>query len=113
MLQLFLLGIVALIAILTGPWHNAISVLLGGSAWIIPNLYFVRKLFKPKTTRDSHALLKDFFLGEGIKLLSSVGLIAIIVCFIPVKTMSFISGYIAAIAASFFMPLLFIKKTQK
>ena len=59
--QLILLSIVAGVAFFIDDWRSLFSVLLGGSAWIIPSLYFVHKLFKPKTIRDSQILLKIFF----------------------------------------------------
>ena len=102
-LQLILLSIVAGVSIFISDWRGFISVLLGGGAWIVPSLYFVRKLFKPNT-RSAQTLLKDFLCGEGIKLLSSAGLIIFIVFFFSIKTGAFLSGYIATIAASFFMP---------
>ena len=102
-LQLILLSIVAGVSIFISDWYSFVSVLLGGSAWIVPNLYFVRKLFKLNTC-DAQILLKDFLCGEGIKLLLSTGLIIFIVFFISIKTGAFLSGYIATVAASFFMP---------
>jgi ATP synthase protein I len=102
--QLILLSVAAGVALFVSDWRGFISVLLGGSAWIIPNLYFVRKLFKPETIRDSQALLKDFLLGEGVKLLLSAVLIVFILFFVSIKTLSFLSGYVAAITASFLMP---------
>ncbi|EKE00558.1 MAG: ATP synthase protein I [uncultured bacterium] len=104
-LQLILLGIVAGVFVFINDWWGLVSVLLGGSSWILPSLYFVRKLFKPTTKRDSQNLLKDFLLGEGVKLLLSAGLITLIILFVPIQTGAFLCGYIAAIAASFFMPL--------
>ena len=103
-LQLVLLGIVAGFFVFMSDWRGFISVLFGGSAWIIPSLYFVRKLFKPKNVRDAQALLKDFLCGEGIKLLLSAGLIILIIYFVSIKKGAFLSGYVTTIAASFFMP---------
>ena len=100
-LQLILLSVVA--GIFISDWRGFASVLLGGSAWIIPSLYFVRRLFKPGVY-DARALLKGFFYGEGIKLLLSAGLVAFIAFFFSIKTGAFLSGYVATITASFFMP---------
>lgn len=102
--QLLLLSVVAGVALFVSGWRGFVSVLLGGSAWIIPSLYFVRKLFKSKTIRDSQTLLKDFLLGEGVKLLLSAVLIVLILVFVSIKTLSFLSGYVAVITASFLMP---------
>ena len=111
-LQLLILSVVAGFSVFKNGWHVFVSVLLGGSAWIIPSLYFVHKLFKSKATRDSLTLLKDFLLGEGVKLLLSVGLITVIIIFVPIETIGFISGYIAAISAAFLMPFVLLKKTK-
>jgi|GEM_PF-1620054 ATP synthase protein I len=102
--QLILLSIAAGVALFISDWRGFISVLLGGGAWIIPSLYFVHKLFKPETVRDLQALSKDFLLGEGVKLLLSAVLIVFILFFVSIKTLSFLSGYVAAITASFLMP---------
>jgi F0F1-type ATP synthase assembly protein I len=102
-LQLIFLSIVAGASVFISDRRGFISVLLGGSAWIVPSLYFVHKLFKPGT-RDAQTLLKDFLCCEGIKLLLSAGLITFIVFFISIKAGAFLSGYIATIAASFFVP---------
>ncbi|MEI8055309.1 MAG: ATP synthase subunit I [bacterium] len=102
-LQLILLSIVAGASVFISDWRGFISVLLGGGAWIIPSLYFVRKLFKSNMC-DAQALLKNFLCGEAIKLLLSAGLIIFIVFFFSIKTGAFLSGYIATIAASFFTP---------
>jgi len=87
-------------------WSGTVSILLGGSAWIIPNLYFIHKMFKPQTKRDAKDLLKDFLVGEGLKLLISIGLIVTIMRFFSVKPVELVSGYIATVIASFFTPLL-------
>ena len=98
-----MLGIVAGIYIFTDTWRGFVSVVLGGSAWIIPSMYFSHKLFNQKTILNLHALLKNFLLGEGVKLLLSAGLIILFIFIFPVQTKSFLVGYIATIAASFFM----------
>lgn len=109
-LQMLMVFVVASISVFISDWRGFVSVLLGGIAWVIPNLYFVHKLFKPKNIRDPQTLFKDFFLGEGIKLLFSAILIIFIIFLVPIKITGFLSGYIAAVAASFLMPFLKSKK---
>jgi ATP synthase protein I len=106
-LQLILLSIVIGIFGFANNWLGAFSSLLGGVAWIIPSLYFVRKLFNSKKNKDSQALAKAFIIGEGVKLLLSIGLAALTIIFLNVSTGAFLSGYTAAIAASFLMPFLY------
>ena len=107
--QLVLLAILALSILFIQGLLGFTSVLLGGCAWIIPNLYFVHKLFKNKTTLDAQTLLKSFFIAEGVKLLSSIGLIIVFVLFFNIETWAFLCGYIAAIAASFLVPFWYRK----
>jgi ATP synthase protein I len=106
--QLILLSVVAGFFIAADDRLGFISVLLGGSAWIIPSLYFVHKLFKARTNWNAQALLKAFLMGEGIKFLLSIGLIISIVLFVTIKTWAFLCGYIAVIAASLLMPFWYI-----
>ena len=111
-IQLILLGITAGVFAFVSGWHSSVSALLGGSAWIIPNLYFIRKLFKPKAKRTPQTMANDFFWGEGIKLLLSAGLIIIILLTFTIKVWGVLSGYVAAIATSFLLPLLYKTKKQ-
>jgi len=89
-LQMVLLSITSAIYI-----RDFTSVLLGGSAWIIPSLCFIWIIARNP---------KKFFFGEAVKLLLSAGLIICIISFIHIKTLSFLSGYIAAVSAAFLMP---------
>jgi F0F1-type ATP synthase assembly protein I len=98
-IQIVLVTIVA--CIFRNSGRELFSVLLGGSAWIIPSIYFVRKLFRKKTSYNIQGLFKKFFLGECIKLLLSAILIILIMLFFTVETKAFLSSYIAAHAASF------------
>ena len=103
-MQFIFTSIAAAIYIFIGNWYDFTSVLFGGSAWIIPSLCFIYKLFKSKDNKNSQVLMRNFIIGEMAKLLLSAVLIIIITIFFHTKTVSFLSGYIAAISASFFMP---------
>lgn len=109
-LQLILLIVVSMLFGIFGTWHNIPSVILGGMAWIIPNVYFVAKVFKNKNNTDTSFIAKNFIIGEGIKLLLSIILIILIILLIPITKAAFLSGYIATIAAIFAMPFLIAKK---
>jgi ATP synthase protein I len=103
--QLILLSIVAVFFIYKNNWHSLTSAVLGGSAWILPSLYFVHRLFNSKKNKNAQDLAKAFVTGEGMKLLLSIGLVALSAAFLNIKTGAFLSGYVAAIMASFLMPL--------
>ncbi len=109
-LQLILLSIVTGIFAWINNWHDAVSVLLGGSAWAVPSLYFVRKFLKTKTIHDPQKMLNNFLLGEGIKLLLSAGLIILILLTVTVNSLGFLSGYITVIATTHLLPFLYKNK---
>lgn len=109
-LQLILLIVVGMLFGVLDTWNNFPSAILGGLAWIIPNIYFVFKVFKNKNNTDASSIAKNFIIGESVKLLLSVILIILIVLLIPITKIAFLSGYIAAIAATFAMPFLIAKK---
>lgn len=109
-LQLILLIAVGILFGVLGTWNNFPSVILGGSAWIIPNIYFVLKVFKNKNNTDASSIAKNFMIGESIKLLLSVILIILIVLLIPITKIAFLGGYIATIVATFATPFLIAKK---
>jgi F0F1-type ATP synthase assembly protein I len=110
LLQLILILLLALGFGFYGGKREFGSVLLGGCVWLLPSIYFVRKLFAAKVQRNPQTLLKDFLVGELFKLLFSAGLIILVLYFIKIEVIAFISGYLAAITASFLLPLLYIKK---
>lgn len=109
-LQLILLIIVSVLFGIFDTWHNFLSVILGGMAWIIPNIYLVIRILKNKNNADMSSVTKDFIISECIKLLLSAILIILIVLLIPITKIAFLSGYIAVIIAAFAVPFLIVKK---
>ena len=96
---------VAGIMLVTKGQSDFVDVLLGGCAWILPSLYFVHKVFNSKVKRNIKDLYKDFFWGEGLKLLLSAGLIILFKLSLQLKLGAFILGYITVVVASFVLPL--------
>lgn len=107
-LQFLLLGVIAVIFIffrgLIGFW----SILMGGVAWIVPNLYFIWRAHK--TLYDSQKMLSYFLLSELIKLTLSFVMIGLILSICAVDRVSFLVGYAAMIVTSF---LIFFKRGVK
>lgn len=104
LLQLFALTIMALIFAFINGWLGFKSVILGGSAWIIPNLYFICKMQQKKIAYKHYELLKVFFLYEAIKLLLSFSIILLILALFTINKLGFLSGYVIIILTSFLMP---------
>ncbi len=105
--QLFLLGAIAVIFIFTKGWLGFKSVFLGGSSWVIPQLYFLWKMQQVKIIFDSKKMLKIFFLSEATKLLLSFGMIATIFLISDVDKIIFLGGYIFMTLVSFLTPVRF------
>ena len=103
--QLVLFGIVASGFVFIKGWFGFASFLLGGSAWFIPSLYFLRKIRQIRVTFDSQKMLKGFFYSEVIKLLLSFSMVTLIFLTCNIDRMSFLSGYIFMVAVSFLTSL--------
>lgn len=108
------ISIVVVLAILWWGFKDikySYSALLGGMACIFPSWYFIHKFFKNRQ-RSPQTILKDFYVGEMLKLFLSVVLLVLIVKYIPVHLLAVITGYIAACLAVWGMPFLLIKQNS-
>ena len=90
--------------------QNAWSALLGGAAYCLPNLMFVRRIFAQATARAAKQFLIAFLIGEVTKLILSAVLFVLIVKFLPVKVLSVLMGYIVAIMAFWVVSFIFMSK---
>lgn len=70
---------VALVAWLLGGPLAALSALLGGSACVVPNALFALRLtMSARRSRGGGAGVGEFFVGEFIKIGSTIALLALI-----------------------------------
>lgn len=108
-LQIIILASITLFFFVKFNLVAALSALMGGSAWIIPNLYFIHRLCKTKNqTKPPQQIIKDFYFGEFLKLLISAILVAIFAKFALIKLAPFLIGYIATVLSSWLTPLFFL-----
>lgn len=91
-----LLAILA--AILRGK-NSGFSVLAGGSAYVLPNLLFVWRVFRYAGASQMAQFMSAFFIGEMLKLVLSAILFLMIVKYLPVSLLSLLVGFIGAIIA--------------
>jgi ATP synthase protein I len=73
---------------------TAYSVALGGGVFIIPNTLFARYVFRYSATESADLAMRWFFLGEAIKLITTVILFAM--CFMlvtPLNVIALIANY--------------------
>ena len=81
---------------LVGGGKEALSTLLGGVACVLPSLYFARKFFATTSAREAKKIIFAFYVGEIIKLGFSAVVVVLIIIFIPVAIVPFITGFVGA-----------------
>ncbi len=110
-LQFFVIIILSFYWWLFHGMSYGFATILGGLACIIPNLYFVNKVFS-NSERTFRKITFDFYFGEFIKLFSSAVLLVLILKFAPVKLIPTIAGYIGAYMSVWLVPLLILIKDK-
>lgn len=98
-LQLAGVIVLACLALILRDTRSSLSVLLGGLAYVIPNLIFVWRVFRFTGAKQMTLFIAAFFLGEAIKLVLSAILFLMIVKYLPVSLLSVLIGYIGAIVS--------------
>ena len=67
-----LLTVVAMIVLnFTVNSETASSVALGGLAYIVPNMYFAKYVFRHSAAKSVHLAMRWFYVGEGIKIITT------------------------------------------
>lgn len=99
LLQLLGVVMLSLVTLLIKGAHASFSVLMGGLAYGLPNLYFVFRVFRYAGAHQMTAFITAFFLGEAIKLILSAVLFLVIVKYLPVSLLSTLVGFVGAIVA--------------
>ncbi len=109
MLQLSLVLVLTGIALLYGGGTAGLSVMLGGLSYLLPSLLFAMRLNRltrlAHTSGTSYPL--EFFFGEAIKILSTIGLLVLSRYLLPDLMWGwFLGGLAMALQAGFFAFLL-------
>lgn len=98
--------IIAVLWLYNGLISSA-SAILGGLAAVLPSLFFAYYFFAVKYARQAGRIIKAFYWGELIKLLSSAFLIVMIPKLWPqVELLPLFVGFAAACTAIGWTPLL-------
>ncbi len=91
----------------------AVSALLGGSAAVFPNLYFVYRFFATTHARQATRIIRTFYWGEFTKLLLTGILIILITRLWPnVLGLPLFSGLVGAYMAVWFAPLIILNNSK-
>jgi ATP synthase protein I len=105
MLQLSLVLVMVGIALFVGGWMAGLSALLGGLSYAVPSLLFAIRLGRLARPGAQAAVSYplEFFLGEAIKVVSTIGLLLLCHYLVPGLSWGwFLGGLGAALQAGFF-----------
>lgn len=84
--------------------RGAVSVLLGGMAYAVPNLFFVTRLSASAARKRANAA--TFFVGELVKILATIVLLVTAQRLYPVQWLALLVGLFVALKANLFAFLL-------
>lgn len=104
--QLAVSALIALIALVVNGAMASLSALLGGLICVVPNVYFVRQLFKYKGARAAKQIVNGFYKGEALKLLLTIALFVLVFKLIRINPLFFFMAFIAAQMVFWFVPLI-------
>nr|WP_302473904.1 ATP synthase subunit I [Legionella sp. PL877] len=95
---------------LVSSGKQAMSAMLGGLVAIIPAALFARKLFRYQGARAARQIVKGFYLGEALKILSSIILFILVFLLFSLDPIAFFFTYILVLMTHWFAPLFFANK---
>ena len=85
-IEAIIISFLALIFALGARIEIAISIVLGGMVFIIPNAYFAKNVFRHSAADSPHLAVRWFYVGEIIKLLATVLIFTF--CFLFIKKLN-------------------------
>ncbi|WED42958.1 ATP synthase subunit I [Legionella cardiaca] len=92
---------------------EAISALLGGLVAIIPSALFAKKLFRHQGARAARQIVKSFYLGEALKIVSTIALFTFVFMSFKIAPLAFFLTYIVVLMSHWFAPLFFANKQNR
>ena len=102
--QLAIVAALAGFTLLSGL-PNAIAILVGGLAAIVPNALFAFCLFRRPYASQAIRFVCLFFFGEFLKLFISALLVVAAACYLPTQLLAVLSGFVAAYFSCWLLPL--------
>lgn len=94
------LQVMMVVFITLGWWMkgaiDALSVLLGGMASLLPSLFFAHRLFSTTSPRAVKQIMVNFYLGEVVKWGLTAVLVIVTIVYIPIFIIPFIMGFVGA-----------------
>ncbi|MBA2657282.1 MAG: ATP synthase subunit I [Tatlockia sp.] len=93
--------------------REGISALLGGLVAVLPSMLFANKLFRYHGARAAQQIVKSFYVGEALKILSTAILFSLVFIFYKVAPLAFFFTYIVVLMNFWFAPLIFANKQNR
>lgn len=87
--------------------------MLGGLVAILPSALFAKKLFRYQGARAASQIVKSFYFGEALKLLSTAILFTLVFIVYKVAALAFFLTYILVLMTYWFAPLIFANKQNR
>ncbi|MGQ3889143.1 ATP synthase subunit I [Legionella sp. CNM-1927-20] len=113
LVQLTVWALIALGLLVALGKQAALSAFLGGLVAFLPSMIFAKKLFKYHGARAARQIVRSFYLGEFLKIISSIVLFTLIFIFFEVTPLAFFLTYIVVVMTHWFSPLLVDSKQNR
>ncbi|KTC84712.1 ATP synthase subunit I [Legionella drozanskii LLAP-1] len=112
-IQLLTSVLISLVLLAIFGKKEAMSAVIGGMVAIIPSALFARKLFQYQGARAARQIVKSFYLGEALKIMSSVILFTFVFMWLKIAPLAFFFTYIVVLMNHWFAPLIFANKQNR
>ena len=70
--EAILTGVAALLLLITVNIETAASVIIGGLAFVVPNAYFTKYVFRYSASDSARLAVRGLYVGEVIKIIATV-----------------------------------------
>lgn len=108
--QLLLCLLVTIVVLISFGEHQSLSALLGGLVAFLPSMLFARKCFRYQGARAARQIVRNFYVGEFLKIFSSILLFTLVFILYEVAPLAFFLTYIAILMTHWFAPLIIDNK---
>jgi ATP synthase protein I len=107
-LQIIIILLIAIFYFIFKGKSDFLFALVGGICWLLPSFYFTRKLFIMPGNKSAIYIVKNFYLGEIVKLVFSGILIVLSFKFLHVDAVPFLVAYFAAVLSIGIYPIILL-----
>ena len=112
-IQLLASVLISLALLLIFSEKEAFSALLGGLVALIPSALFARSMFRHQGARAARQIVRGFYIGEALKIFSSIILFTFVFVFFKVSPLAFFFTYIVVLMSYWLAPLIFANKQNR